>query len=212
MPRTLYDPKNIDTSIRKLSSARGFAFTYLYRYLLNPAQIQSIAPTPGKAWALKNLRSDLSSWRAGLSQVPAERLLTISWMSLLVLTRDDLIPLTDEVRIATLFEDLRLFTTRLKDDGLHIGSYTAFGGVLGAELAFTSAPQNAPDPTPLAIVDEHAKEERRQELEDKLRRLRREETTLSTRARIPAMANDKLFSDLASIKEQIQTIEKELQS
>lgn len=210
MPRSLFDPASLDASIRKLSSARGFAFTYLYRYLLNPTQIQSIAPTPGKAWALKNLRSDLSTWRASLSQVPAERLLTISWMGLLVLTRDDLIPLSDEARIATLFEDLRLFTTQLKADGLHIGSYTAFGGILGAEPAFTNAPQNAP--APLAREDEHSQEERRHELEDKLRRLRREETTLSTRARIPAMANEKLFADLTSIKEQIQTIEKELQS
>lgn len=214
MPRSLFDPASLDSSIRKIGSARGQAFTHFHRYLANPKNLQLIAPIQGKPWALKNLRSDLSTWRSGLAQVPAERLLTIPWLSLLVLTRADLAALSDEARIATLFEDFRLFTTQLKADGLHLGSYTAFGGDLGQppEHAFTSGRQNSADSPQPCVVDESAQMEYRAELQNRLRKLRREETTLATRARIPAMANEKLFSDLASLQHQIQTIEKELQS
>lgn len=212
MPRSLFNPAEIESSIRRLSSARGQAFTYFYRYLLDPKTIQSIQPPSGRPWALKNLRSDLSTWRSGLSQVPADRLLTISWLSLLVMTREDLIPLSDEARIATLFENFRLFTTQLRPEGLHLGSYHAFGLLPDSEPAFTSGPQNSPLSAQPDIVDEFAAQEHRLELEERLRKLRREENTLSTRSRIPAMANDRLFAELASIQEQIQSIEKELHS
>lgn len=213
MPRSLYNPSDIEGSIRKLSITRGNAFNLFYQYLSDPATLQLFPAQPGRPHALKNLRSDLSTWRSALAQVPPSRLLTIPWLSYLAMIRPDLADRPDPFCIAALMEDLRLFTTQMTPEGLQFGSYRALGFVIPplqecpSFLPATNEPQKTS-----AIVDEFAAQEHRLELEERLRKLRREEFTLSARSRIPAMANDKTFAELASVKEQIQSLEKELQS
>lgn len=212
MPRSLYNPSDIEGSIRKLSITRGNAFNLFYNYLFDPSTLQFYPKQEGRPHALKNLRSDLSTWRSALAQVPPSRLLTIPWLSYLAMTRADLAGRSDPFCIAALMEDLRLFTTQMTPEGLQFGSYRALGFVIPPLQECPSFLPATNEPQKTQALDAISEEEHRLELEERLRKLRREEFTLSTRSRIPAMANDRIFAELASIKEQIQSIEKELQS
>lgn len=209
MPRNLYDPANSESSIRKLSSARGAAFTYIYRYLLDPASPQTIPPLEGKPWYLKNMRSDLSAWRAGLAQVPSDRLLTIPWLGLLALTRQDLAPLAPEASVATLLEDLRMFTTQLRPEGLHIGSQAHFTSLPAVEPAFTNAPQKTA-PEPATVEPEAEANPLYEHLLDRLHRLEKEERALQLKTgnAYTAKAEDHIRlqlvqEEIAHIKERI---------
>lgn len=143
MARSLFDPTRIDDSIRKLSTGKGPAFTHLFQYLSFPNTKQLVAPTD-RPYFLKNLRSDLSSWRTALSQVPPSRLLTIPWLSLIAESRADLIGKTDHIKTLILMENIRLYTTQLRPEGLYIGSYLALGTSFEPPLTFITQEQLEP--------------------------------------------------------------------
>lgn len=143
MARSLFDPSRIDDSIRKLSTGKGPAFTHLFQYLSFPNTKQLVAPTD-RPYFLKNLRSDLSSWRTALSQVPPSRLLTIPWLSLIAESRADLIGKTDHIKTLILMENIRLYTTQLRPEGLYIGSYLALGTSFEPPLTFITPDQLEP--------------------------------------------------------------------
>lgn len=143
MPRSIFDPSDIDLSIRKLSTGKGRAFTHLYTYLSNPDTKQLVLPTD-KPYFLKNLRSDLSSWRTAFSQVPPSRLLTIPWLALIADSRPDLLDKDDFLKTRILMENIRLYTTKLTPDGLYIGSYLSLETSFEAPLTFVTPNQYKP--------------------------------------------------------------------
>lgn len=145
MARSIFDPSNIDSSIKKLASAKGTAFHLFYGYLADPLKIQSIPARPHYKWYLRNLRSDLSSWRTALAQVPPSRLLTIPWLALLADSRHDLANKPEPVIIATLMENIRLYTTQLLPSELLIGNYNVLNSN-HIPTAFNATPAPLPDP------------------------------------------------------------------
>ena len=215
MPRALYDPASPSNTIKRLSSGRGDAFTFLHRYLSSPDSIQVIRPSdrPTK-WGLKNLRSDLATWRSALAQVPAPDLFSIPWLGLIADTRSDLTELSNPLKQAVLMENVRLFSTALRDDGLHIGPYQ-----LIANATYEASPLAGMQAS-LAVVDEAAQREaeanaqadHRFDLELRLNKLRSEEKKLAARSRIPALASEQTLLDLHRVQEEIQSIEQDLQS
>lgn len=143
MTRSLFKPHDIDGSIRRLSTGKGPAFSILVKYLTHPENPQLIRPTTSE-WFLKNLRSDLSSWRTALAQVPPGRLLAIPWLCLIAETRPDLVGKSDQLKTTILMENIRLYTTLLRPEGLHIGSYSALDTKFNPPLALVTEAQLAP--------------------------------------------------------------------
>lgn len=143
MPRSIFNPADVDLSIRKLSTGKGPAFTHFFQYLSNPDTNQLVLPTT-KPWFLKNLRSDLSSWRTALSLVPPSRLLTIPWLALIADSRPDLYDKDDSLKTRIIMENIRLYTTKLTPDGLYIGSYLSLGTAFEPPLTFVTPNQLKP--------------------------------------------------------------------
>lgn len=220
MARSIFDPLDIPGSLKRLSAARGTSFSHIYRYLTNPDQIQLIPSENRKPYALRNLRSDLSTWRSALSQVPADQLLSISWFSLLIRSRPDLVHQPDTYIIATLLENIRLFTTQLKPDGLYIGSYTSFGGYLNPtgltgniESAFTAAPTTDPqNHEPLLEAPKELSDYERQEIEYDLDQLNRRRDKLSLRAHSTYTPDKKAAAELLEVEAEIKSKMEQLKS
>lgn len=145
MARSIFNPLDIEGSIQRICSARGPSFSIFFSFLSSPSTIQSIPPHPTYVWHLKNLRSDLSSWRTALSQVPPTRLLTIPWLSLIADSRPDLIGKTDHIKILIIMENIRSYTTKLTPSALLIGTYSTLG-TSSAPPAFVTPDQLAPIP------------------------------------------------------------------
>lgn len=203
MPRSLYDPAAPDLSIRRMSRLRGHVAQPLADYLRTPEKVQQI-PAQGK-WYLKNLRSDLSTWRIGLESIPNGRLLEVSWLAVVC-------PSLSEIEIRA-----RLFAMRtaILDDILYIGSYSAMtewdqAVPLRGATPTLPAPTIAPPET--SEAEANAQADHRFDLELRLTKLRGEEKKLAQRARIPALATEQTLLDLHKVQEEIQTIERELQS
>lgn len=203
MPRSLYDPASPDQSIRRMSRLRGHAAQPLADYLRTPEKVQQI-PAQGK-WHLKNLRSDLSTWRIGLESIPNGRLLEVSWFAVVC-------PSLSEAEIRA-----RLFAMRtaLIDDILYVGSYSAMtewdqGVPLRGATPTLPAPTIAAPETNEA--EACAQADHRFDLELRLNKLRNEEKKLAARSRIPALASEQTLLDLHRVQEEIQSIEQELQS